>query len=295
MEMRRPNGRRISFGPMRARCECAKTKPLYPGKCWVFIEASGAPPPVAPRDRLSSASHGSRIAAIARTAPGTCLLPQKRAGEGMDRECRNKPTSRQRREVVPRPCQGPQGARSDEWKVQEQTHSAHSRKIAKSDETKPKRSGECWGSGTSMVLTAGRAARPLSLPVTVPHRSHRENRAWHLLSQKRAGEGMESRMQKQTHFSATPEVVPRVGKDRGHAATNGKCRNKPTRRIRVRLPKVTKRSQKGPANAGVREHRWCSTAGRAARPASSASHGFRIAAIARTAPGTFSRRKEEKG
>jgi hypothetical protein len=133
------------------------------------------------------------------------LLPQKRAGEGMDRECRNKPTSRQRREVVPRPCQGPQGARSDEWKVQEQTHSAHSRKIAKSDETKPKRSGECWGSGTSMVLHhRSRRATGSHLPVTVlASQPSREPRLAPSPAEK-SGRRDGSRMQKQTHFSATP-------------------------------------------------------------------------------------------
>ncbi len=203
MEMRRPNGRRISFGPMRARCECAKTKPLYPGKCWVFIEASGAPPPVAPRDRLSSASHGSRIAAIARTAPGT-FSRRKEREKGWIENAETNPLLGNAEKWCPGSARDP-GARSDEWKVQEQTHSAHSRKIAKSDETKPKRSGECWGSGTSMVLhRRSRRATGSHPPVTVlASQPSREPRLAPSPAEK-SGRRDGSRMQKQTHFSATP-------------------------------------------------------------------------------------------
>jgi hypothetical protein len=62
----------------------AKTKPLYPPNCWVFMEAGGAPPPVAKRDRLSSVRHSSRIEAIARTAPASFSRrkePEKRQEE----------------------------------------------------------------------------------------------------------------------------------------------------------------------------------------------------------------------
>ena len=47
-------------------------------------------------------------------------------------------------------------------------------------------------------------------------------------------------------------------------------------------------------NNPIREMRWYSTTGGRGRPLSSVRHGSRIAAIARTAPATFSRLAREE-
>ena len=133
------------------------------------------------------------------------LLPQKRAGEGMI-ECRNKPTSRQRREVV-RGLQGP-GARSDEWKVQEQTHSAHSRKLPKvTKQSQIVRRMLGFGNIDGAPPPVATRDRPSSASHGSRHRSHRENRAGHLLCRKEREKGPDQERRKQTHFAATIDIM----------------------------------------------------------------------------------------
>ena len=62
--------RRTSNGTTSS-VKSAKTNPLYPRNCCVFMEAGGAPPPVAQRDRLSSVRHVGRRSQRATSAPAT--------------------------------------------------------------------------------------------------------------------------------------------------------------------------------------------------------------------------------
>ena len=68
------------------RASSAKTKPLRSGNCWALRKIAYAPPPRAQRARLSSVRHGSRVEAIARTAPATF---SRSAREGMTEGAEN--------------------------------------------------------------------------------------------------------------------------------------------------------------------------------------------------------------
>jgi len=84
--------------------------------------------------------------------------------------------------------------------------------------------------------TTGREARPaLISPSRFSHRSHGENRAGQLLSQKRAREATDQGAE-QTHYSASPSNgTERFARDLdGHGAELGNAKTKPLRRSDLR-------------------------------------------------------------
>ena len=109
-------------------------------------------------------------------------------------------------------------------------------------QTKPNRSGERWSSGISMVLhRRSRGATGSHPSVTLVARRKSDQRAGHLF-----------------RFASTPLAL-RLS---GFALSQERAREGTYNRS-----VLTKRSQIDQADAGVREYRWCSTAGREARPA----------------------------